>query len=197
MAPVNPRAIITGTANQPHPASGHARPRSDDTQRCVWLYFFLFHPVPDNPPMSLDFPIPLKPVIQAPPMVEEVLGDDERSELKARIKHLMQEQDAVLVAHYYTSADLQDLAEESGGCVSDSLEMARFGHAHPAKTLIVAGVKFMGETAKILNPEKRVIMPDLGADCSLDLACPADQFAAFCDAHPDRLRSSTPIPARR
>ena len=137
--------------------------------------------------MSLVFPVPVRPVIQPPPMVEEMLSDDERDALKARIKALMKQQDAVLVAHYYTSADLQDLAEETGGCVSDSLEMARFGHAHPAKTLIVAGVKFMGETAKILNPEKRVIMPDLGADCSLDLACPADAFAAFCDAHPDRL----------
>ena len=137
--------------------------------------------------MSPAFPVPLKPVIQPPPMVEEVLSDDERAALKARIKILMKQQDAVLVAHYYTSADLQDLAGETGGCVSDSLEMARFGHAHPAKMLIVAGVKFMGETAKILNPEKRVIMPDLGADCSLDLACPADEFAAFCDAHPDRL----------
>jgi quinolinate synthase len=137
--------------------------------------------------MSLAFPVPVKPVIQAPPMVEEILTDEERSALKSRIKALMKQQDAVLVAHYYTSADLQDLAEETGGCVSDSLEMARFGHAHPAKTLIVAGVKFMGETAKILNPEKRVIMPDLGAECSLDLACPADEFAAFCDAHPDRL----------
>ncbi|MDP3419839.1 MAG: quinolinate synthase NadA [Thiobacillus sp.] len=137
--------------------------------------------------MKLAFPIPVRPVIQPPPMAEEVLADDERAELKARIKRLMKEQDAVLVAHYYTSADLQDLAEETGGCVSDSLEMARFGHAHPARTLIVAGVKFMGETSKILNPEKRVIMPDLAADCSLDLACPADEFAAFCDAHPDRL----------
>ena len=137
--------------------------------------------------MSFVFPIAVKPVIQPPPMVEEVLSDDERATLKAHIKTLMKQQDAVLVAHYYTSADLQDLAEETGGCVSDSLEMARFGHAHPAKTLIVAGVKFMGETAKILNPEKRVIMPDLNADCSLDLACPADAFAAFCDAHPDRL----------
>ncbi|OZA28044.1 MAG: quinolinate synthase [Hydrogenophilales bacterium 17-61-9] len=137
--------------------------------------------------MSPAFPVPLKPVIQPPPMVEEVLSGDERAALKARIKTLMKQQDAVLVAHYYTSADLQDLAEETGGCVSDSLEMARFGHAHPAKTLIVAGVKFMGETAKILNPEKRVVMPDLAADCSLDLACPADEFAAFCDAHPDRL----------
>ncbi|MEQ1592656.1 MAG: quinolinate synthase NadA [Thiobacillaceae bacterium] len=120
-------------------------------------------------------------------MVEEVLRDDERAALKARIKAMMKAQNAVLVAHYYTSADLQDLAEETGGCVSDSLEMARFGHAHGARTLIVAGVKFMGETAKILNPEKRVLMPDLNADCSLDLACPADEFSAFCDAHPDRI----------
>jgi quinolinate synthase len=137
--------------------------------------------------MKAAFPLPVRPLIQPPPMVEEVLGADERAALKTRIKMLMKQQDAVLVAHYYTSADLQDLAEETGGCVSDSLEMARFGHAHPAQTLIVAGVKFMGETAKILNPEKRVLMPDLKADCSLDLACPADEFAAFCDAHPDRL----------
>ena len=137
--------------------------------------------------MRTDFPISVKSTIKAPPMVEEVLADDERAELKTRIKALMKAQDAVLVAHYYTSADLQDLAEETGGCVSDSLEMARFGNAHSARTLIVAGVKFMGETAKILNPEKRVLMPDLNADCSLDLACPAKQFSAFCDAHPDRL----------
>ncbi len=137
--------------------------------------------------MSSVFPVPVKPVIQPPPLVEETLDPVEREALKTRIKALMKAQDAVLVAHYYTSGDLQDLAEETGGCVSDSLEMARFGHAHPAKTLIVAGVKFMGETAKILNPEKRVLMPDLGAECSLDLACPADEFAAFCDAHPDRL----------
>jgi len=92
----------------------------------------------------------------------------------------------VLVAHYYTSADLQRLAEETGGCVSDSLEMARFGHASKARTLVVAGVRFMGETAKILSPDKRVLMPDLDATCSLDLGCPADDFIAFCDAHPDR-----------
>ena len=137
--------------------------------------------------MTPDFPITVKSSIKAPPMVEEVLVDAERTELKARIKALMKARDAVLVAHYYTSADLQDLAEETGGCVSDSLEMARFGNAHPARTLIVAGVKFMGETAKILNPEKRVLMPDLNADCSLDLACPATEFSAFCDAHPDRV----------
>src|SRR5246127_4767834 len=111
---------------------------------------------------------------------------DERVELKQRIKRLLKEKQAVLVSHYYVDADLQDLAEETGGCVSDSLEMARFGRDHAAKTLIVAGVKFMGETAKILSPEKRVLMPDLDATCSLDLGCPADEFTAFCDAHPDR-----------
>jgi quinolinate synthase len=126
------------------------------------------------------------PKIVVPPMVEEQLAPLERDALKTRIKTLMKQRDAVLVAHYYTSPDLQDLAEETGGMVSDSLEMARFGHSHPATTLIVAGVKFMGETAKILNPEKRVIMPDLAADCSLDLACPAERFTQFCDAHPDR-----------
>ena len=107
--------------------------------------------------------------------------------LKARIKALLKARQAVLVAHYYVDADLQDLAEETGGCVSDSLEMARFGRDHPAQTLVVAGVRFMGETAKILSPDKRVLMPDLDATCSLDLGCPADEFAAFCDAHPDRV----------
>ena len=110
----------------------------------------------------------------------------EKAALIERIKHLLKQQDAVLVAHYYVHPDLQDLAEATGGIVSDSLDMANFGHQHPAKTIVVAGVRFMGETAKILNPEKRVLMPDLEAECSLDLGCPADEFAAFCDAHPDR-----------
>lgn len=111
----------------------------------------------------------------------------EKLQLKARIAALLKEKKAVLVAHYYVDADLQDLAEETGGCVSDSLEMARFGRDHEAQTLIVAGVKFMGETAKILSPEKTILMPDLDATCSLDLGCDPDEFAAFCDAHPDRV----------
>ncbi len=110
----------------------------------------------------------------------------EKAELIARIKRMLKEQDAVLVSHYYVHPDLQDLAEQTGGIVSDSLDMANFGHQHPAKTIVVAGVRFMGETAKILNPEKRVLMPDPEAECSLDLGCPADEFSAFCDAHPDR-----------
>ena len=78
------------------------------------------------------------------------------------------------------------LALATGGLVADSLEMARFGREHPATTLVVAGVRFMGESSKILSPDKRVLMPDLGATCSLDLGCPADEFNAFCDAHPER-----------
>ena len=114
------------------------------------------------------------------------LSDTEKADLMARIKRLLIERDAVLVAHYYTDGDLQALAEETGGLVADSLEMARFGSESKASTLAVCGVRFMGETAKILNPEKRVLMPDLAATCSLDEGCPAREFSAFCDQHPDR-----------
>lgn len=106
--------------------------------------------------------------------------------LKAEIKAQLRAKDAVLIAHYYTDPMIQELAEEAGGIVSDSLEMARFGNSHSAETLVVAGVKFMGETAKILTPHKRVLMPTLEATCSLDIGCPVDQFSAFCDQHPDR-----------
>jgi quinolinate synthase len=110
----------------------------------------------------------------------------ERQAQRARAAELLRSHDAVLVAHYYVDGDLQDLALATGGCVADSLEMARFGRDHSASTLVVAGVRFMGETAKILSPSKRVLVPDLEATCSLDLGCPPDAFAAFCDAHPDR-----------
>ena len=88
--------------------------------------------------------------------------------LKDEIKALLKEKNAVLVAHYYVDPLIQDLALETGGCVGDSLEMARFGAEHEAGTLVVAGVRFMGESAKILCPEKTVLMPDLEAECSLD-----------------------------
>lgn len=114
------------------------------------------------------------------------LSAEQEAALKAQIAAELKARDAVLVAHYYCDPVLQALAEETGGCVADSLEMARFGSQHPAKTLLVAGVKFMGETAKILNPEKRVLMPTLEATCSLDIGCPVDEFSAFCDQHPDR-----------
>lgn len=116
----------------------------------------------------------------------ELLDEATRLAYRQRIAELLRQRNAVLVAHYYTDPEIQSLAEETGGCVSDSLEMARFGKEHPAELLLVAGVRFMGETAKILSPEKRVFMPTLEATCSLDIGCEAGEFAAFCDQHPDR-----------
>ncbi len=112
-------------------------------------------------------------------------SESERTELRDSIKQLLKDRDAVLVAHYYVDSEIQDLAEETGGTVADSLEMARFGSNHPASTLVVSGVRFMGETAKILNPEKKVIMPTLEAECSLDISAPIGEFSRFCDQNPD------------
>lgn len=145
-----------------------------------------------NLAVDFDFTFPAKPTPLTP---------DEQQATKQRIKKLLIEKDAVLVAHYYTDPEIQALAEETGGCVSDSLEMARFGNNHPAKTLIVAGVKFMGDTAKVLTPEKTVVMPTLEATCSLDLGCPIKEFNEFCDQNPDRTvvvyaNTSTAVKAR-
>lgn len=123
------------------------------------------------------YPFPPKP---------RALSAQQKQHYLEKIARLLKQRNAVLVAHYYTDPEIQALAEATGGCVADSLEMARFGSAHPATTLLVAGVRFMGETAKILSPEKTVLMPTLKAECSLDLGCPVDEFSAFCDAHPDR-----------
>ena len=118
--------------------------------------------------------------------VNPELSSSQQDHIKQRIKQLLVEKNAVIVAHYYTDPLIQALAEETGGIVSDSLEMARFGSNHKAETLVVAGVKFMGETAKILTPNKQVLMPTLEATCSLDIGCPAEAFSAFCDQYPDR-----------
>ena len=115
----------------------------------------------------------------------EVPSARKRKGFRAAIKQLLAQKNAMLIAHYYVDADLQELAEETGGFVGDSLEMARFGRDCDADVLVVVGVRFMGETAKILSPDKTVLMPTLEATCSLDLACPADEFSRFCDAHPD------------
>ena len=120
--------------------------------------------------------------LHAPPSAAAL----DKTTLTARVRAALQALDAVLVAHYYVDGDLQDLADATGGCVGDSLEMARFGRDHPARTLVVAGVRFMGETAKILSPGKRVLMPTLEATCSLDIGCPIDAFDAFCNQHPER-----------
>ena len=124
------------------------------------------------------FPMTLTSTPSAPVQRKSALGE--------RVRAALRSLDAVLVAHYYVDGDLQDLADATGGCVGDSLEMARFGRDHPARTLVVAGVRFMGETAKILSPDKRVLMPTLEATCSLDIGCPIDAFDAFCNQHPDR-----------
>lgn len=125
---------------------------------------------------QIEYPFPAKPA---------GLSADRKSELKTQIKSLLKAKNATMVAHYYTEPEIQALAEETGGCVADSLEMARFGRDAQEQTLLVAGVKFMGETAKILSPDKRVFMPTMEATCSLDLGCPIQEFSAFCDAHPD------------
>ena len=107
-------------------------------------------------PEAAIYPFPPKPA---------TLSVDEKQFYREKIKRLLKERDAVMVAHYYTDPEIQQLAEETGGCISDSLEMARFGSKHSASTLLVAGVRFMGETAKILSPEKTILMPTLQAEC--------------------------------
>lgn len=126
--------------------------------------------------IDIQYPFPKKP---------PVLTQEQKQSYSESIKELLVAKNAKLIAHYYTDPEIQKLAEESGGFVSDSLEMARFGRDCDADTLIIAGVRFMGETAKILSPEKTVLMPTLDATCSLDVGCPIDSFSAFCDAHPE------------
>ena len=131
--------------------------------------------------------------LQSPP--SHAIDESEYQQFARRVTPLLKRENAIIVAHYYTHPLIQSLAEETGGVVSDSLEMARYGANHSAETLVVAGVKFMGETAKILSPEKRILMPTLEATCSLDLGCPSDEFSAFCDRHPDRcLLYTSPSP---
>jgi len=137
--------------------------------------------------LSIDVPKSLRPhILDLAEHARRPAPVSNQQQLISHIKQLIKQQNAVVIAHYYTSDILQSLAEETGGHVADSLSMADFGNKHPARTLVVVGVKFMGETAKILNPEKKVLMPDLNATCSLDLSCPAKEFSAFCDEHPDR-----------
>ena len=139
-----------------------------------------------NPLLEIIYKQPSCDTQQAWARVPQEPTPTERAALKESIKALLTARDAVMVSHYYVHPDLQDLALETGGIVGDSLEMARFGRDHAAQTLVVSGVRFMGETAKILSPEKTVLMPDGDAHCSLDLGCPTDAFSAFCQQHPDR-----------
>lgn len=139
---------------------------------------------------EIEFTLPKQGIIEAfskaKATIEPIIAEAEKPALLSKIKQLLKAQDATLIAHYYTDPEIQALAEETGGCVADSLEMARFGRDSKSQTLIVAGVRFMGETAKILSPEKRILMADLEATCSLDLGCPVEEFSQFCDQYPDR-----------
>ena len=123
---------------------------------------------------------------QAKLLKRKVYDADDLKLLKKSIKSLLDEKNGVLISHYYVDEEIQELTEDLGGCVSDSLQMAKFGQNSEADLLVVSGVKFMGETSKILSPEKTILMPTLEATCSLDLGCPEKDFKKFCEEHPDR-----------
>ncbi|MED7819705.1 MULTISPECIES: quinolinate synthase NadA [unclassified Francisella] len=115
------------------------------------------------------------------------IEDAEKQKYIDEIKDLLKQNNACLVAHYYVDAEIQELAEQTGGFVGDSLAMAKFGLESDNDTLIVAGVRFMGDSAKILSPEKKVLMPTLEAECSLDLSCNNGEFEKFIKEHSDRV----------
>ena len=123
---------------------------------------------------------------QAKLLKRKVYDADDLKLLKKSIKSLLDEKNGVLISHYYVDKEIQELTEDLGGCVSDSLQMAKFGQNSEADLLVVSGVKFMGETSKILSPEKTILMPTLEATCSLDLGCPEEDFKKFCEEYPDR-----------
>lgn len=105
------------------------------------------------------------------------------TDLRAEIERLRKERNAVILAHYYQRPELQDIAD----FVGDSLELSRKAQATNADVIAFCGVKFMADTAKILSPEKMVVLPDLDAGCSLEDSCPPDAFRAFRKAHPDHI----------
>ncbi len=105
----------------------------------------------------------------------------EKSELISEINRLKKEKNAIIMAHYYQTADIQDIAD----VVGDSLALAQKAAQTDADIIVLSGVHFMGETAKILSPQKKVLVPDLAAGCSLADSCPADKFEEFIKAHPD------------
>lgn len=122
--------------------------------------------------------VPLHSLQQQPP---PAVGAD--IDVEAEIDRLRTDMNAVILAHYYQDDDIQDMADFIG----DSLDLSRKAAATDADVIVFCGVKFMAETAKILSPDKTVLLPDMAAGCSLEFACPPDRFAAFRQAHPDHL----------
>src|SRR5690349_21536175 len=104
-------------------------------------------------------------------------------DLRAEIDRLREERNAVILAHYYQAPELQDLAD----FVGDSLDLSRKAAATDAEVIAFCGVRFMAETAKILSPDKIVVLPDMNAGCSLEDSCPPDQFRRFREQHPDHI----------
>lgn len=132
--------------------------------------------------MLKDITLPQEFVTPAPQSAEQLQHDES---LFAAAKEAIKKHNALLIAHYYTAPLIQKLAEETGGFIGDSLEMARVGKDSPLQTIVVAGVRFMGETAKILSPEKTILMPDMASECSLDLCCQAADVKRVKAEHPN------------
>ena len=118
--------------------------------------------------------------------LNKVEGPANKDDLFESITHNLKKNKATVVSHYYVDPLIQEITEKTGGFVGDSLEMAKFGNRCKSENLIVCGVKFMAETAKILSPEKSIFVPTLESTCSLDLGCPADELKELKNQHPER-----------
>ena len=118
--------------------------------------------------------------------LNKVEGPANKDDLFESITHNLKKNKATVVSHYYVDPLIQEITEKTGGFVGDSLEMAKFGNRCKSENLIVCGVKFMAETAKILSPEKSIFVPTLESTCSLDLGCPAAELEELKNKHPER-----------